>query len=53
MAMPGSYDYLQVALSVLIAISASYAVLDLTGRVTATRGGARATWLTGEPLRWP
>jgi hypothetical protein len=45
-AMHGTYDQLQVALSVLIAISASYAALDLAGRVTtATR--ARLAWLCG------
>ncbi len=36
--LTGSYDYLQVALSGLIAMSASYAALDLAGRVTATSG---------------
>ena len=46
-ALTGSYDLLQVALSVLIAISASYAALDLAGRVTATRGRAQLTWLIG------
>ncbi len=46
-AMIGSYDYLQVALSVLIAVAASYAALDLAGRVTATRGGRRWVWLLG------
>src|SRR5438128_4667309 len=45
-AMTGSYDYPQVVLSVLIAISASYAALDLGGRVTAASGWARSTWLT-------
>ena len=40
-ALTGSYDLPQVALSVLIAISASYAALDLAGRVTATSGRAR------------
>src|SRR5712692_2100234 len=45
--MTGSYDHLQVALSVLIAISASYAALDLAGRVTAASGVARSAWLTG------
>ena len=35
----GSYDYRLVALSVAIAIMASYAALDLAGRVTAARGG--------------
>jgi PAS domain S-box-containing protein len=45
-AMQGTFDQLQVALSVLIAISASYAALDLAGRVTtATR--ARLAWLCG------
>jgi two-component system, sensor histidine kinase and response regulator len=45
--MAASYDPLQVALSVLIAIAASYAALSLAGRVTATRNGARALWLAG------
>ena len=36
--MAGSYDYQLVALSVLIAVLASYAALDLAGRVTAARG---------------
>jgi two-component system sensor histidine kinase/response regulator len=36
-----------VALSVLIAVLASYSALDLTGRVTAARGVARMVWLTG------
>ena len=43
----GSYDYGEVARSVLIAVSASYAALDLGGRVTAAHGWARAAWLTG------
>jgi PAS domain S-box-containing protein len=34
-------------LSVTIAILASYAALDLGGRVTATRGQVRFAWLTG------
>src|SRR5579864_5509248 len=45
--LPGSYDYGLVALSVLIAILASYTALDLAGRVTAARGWARAVWLSG------
>ena len=45
--MTGSYDYSEVARSVLIAIAASYAALDLAGRVTAARGWARSAWLTG------
>src|SRR6202049_2716393 len=43
----GSYNYGLVALSVLIAIFASYAALDLAGRVTAARGWTRAVWLMG------
>ncbi len=43
----GSYNYALVALSVLIAIFASYAVLDLAGRVTAAGGWTRAVWLLG------
>jgi PAS domain S-box-containing protein len=43
----GFYDYGEVARSILIAIAASYAALDLAGRVTATSGRARAAWLTG------
>src|SRR5260221_1927937 len=46
-AMTGSYDSSEVARSVLIAIAASYAALDLAGRVTAARGRARVAWLTG------
>jgi PAS domain S-box-containing protein len=42
-----SYNYWLVALSVLIAIFASYAALDLAGRVTATIGWPRAIWLLG------
>ncbi|MGA7064100.1 MAG: MHYT domain-containing protein [Candidatus Acidiferrales bacterium] len=45
--MVGSYDYSLVALSVLIAVLASYSALDLAGRVTAARGVARVVWLTG------
>src|SRR5258707_15876677 len=46
-ALTGSYDYGEVARSVLIAIAASYAALDLTGRVTAARSRIRAAWLAG------
>jgi len=45
--MAGSYDYRVVALSVLIAIMASFAALALAGRVTAARGRARQAWLMG------
>src|SRR3977135_660996 len=43
----GSYDDRLVALSVFIAILASYAALDLSGRVTSARGWARVLWLVG------
>jgi PAS domain S-box-containing protein len=46
-AMTGSYDYSEVARSVLIAIAASYAALDLTGRVAAASGRPRAAWFSG------
>src|SRR5713101_6206460 len=42
-----SHDYSIVALSVLIAMFASYAALDLAGRVTAAGGWTRAVWLLG------
>src|SRR4030088_464503 len=42
-----SYNYVLVALSVLIAVVASYAALDLAGRVTAASGWTRAVWLLG------
>src|SRR5258705_1147973 len=42
-----SYDYLLVDLSVIIAVLASYAALDLAGRVTSARGSARLVWLGG------
>src|ERR1700674_1892158 len=45
--LTGSYDYRLVALSVLIAVCASYTALDLAGRVTAARGRDRQVWLTG------
>lgn len=45
--LTGSYDYGEVARSILIAIAASYAAIDLAGRVTAGSGRARARWLSG------
>lgn len=43
----GTYDYRLVALSIVIAIVASYVALDLVGRVTASRDASRFAWLTG------
>ena len=47
MTMPGSYDYRLVALSVVIAMSASYVALDLAGRTTAAQGRPRSLWVLG------
>lgn len=45
--LTATYDFRLVALSVVIAIFASYAALDLAGRVTAARDNARMVWLVG------
>jgi len=42
-----SYDYRLVALSVLIAVAASYAALELAAHVNTARNRARAAWLFG------
>ena len=46
-AMAGVYDDRLVVVSVLIAVMASYAALDLAGRVTSAHGLARTLWLSG------
>ena len=45
--LAATYDYRLVAFSVIIAIAASYAALDLAERVTAHRGRTRLAWLLG------
>jgi PAS domain S-box-containing protein len=45
-----SYDYRLVALSIVIAILAAYAALDLAGRVTSARSQIRFVWLMGGSL---
>jgi PAS domain S-box-containing protein len=45
--MAGSYNYGLVALSILIAMLGSYATINLAGRITANRGGARLSWRIG------
>jgi two-component system sensor histidine kinase/response regulator len=45
--MIGSYNNGLVALSVVIAIVASYAALDLAGRTRASQGSRRWIWLSG------
>ncbi|HXE63673.1 MAG TPA: MHYT domain-containing protein [Bryobacteraceae bacterium] len=49
-AWTGSYDFRLVTLSVVLAVLASWAALDLGGRVTAARGWPRFLWLTGGSL---
>src|SRR5258707_5839533 len=46
-AMIGHYAHRLVALSVLIAVFASYTALDLAGRTTAAAGRVRLAWLAG------
>jgi diguanylate cyclase (GGDEF)-like protein/PAS domain S-box-containing protein len=43
--LSGSYDYRLVAVSVALAMLASYAALDLAGRVTSAQGWVRAAWV--------
>ena len=43
----GYYDFRLVTLSVLIAVLASYAALDLAGRITEAVGWVRGCWLGG------
>ena len=43
----GSYNYHLVTLSVVIAILASYAALELAARITAASGRGRLIWLAG------
>ena len=45
--LEATYDYRLVALSVVIAIFAAYAALDLAGMVTTSRNRARSAWLFG------
>ncbi len=46
-AMKGFYDYRLVTLSVLIAICAAYAALELASRTAAAKGRSRIAWLAG------
>ena len=45
--MTGTYNYGLVAVSVLVAILASYTALDLTTRITASSGRGARVWLLG------
>jgi len=47
MVIHGSYDYRLVAVSVVLAVVSSYAVLDLARCVTSALGWARVLWLSG------
>jgi PAS domain S-box-containing protein len=44
--LSGSYDYRLVALSIMLAMFASYAALNLAGRVTSAHGWVRIVWLS-------
>ena len=48
--LTGSYDDTLVVVSFLISILASYAALELAGRVTATSGYVQFVWLCGGAL---
>jgi NO-binding membrane sensor protein with MHYT domain len=48
--MNGTYDPALVALSLLVAILASYAALSLAGRVRESRDGATLGWIVGGAL---
>jgi len=48
--IPGIYDYRLVLLSIVISVLASYVALDLTGRLSASRGLIRHAWLFGGAL---
>ncbi|MDC7806563.1 EAL domain-containing protein [Luteimonas sp BLCC-B24] len=43
----GSYNFVLVAVSYLIAAFASYVALDMAGRINATRGAVAHGWLAG------
>ncbi len=45
--LSGYYDFGLVTASILIAVFAAYAALDLAGRVTAAKGLLRLAWLGG------
>jgi diguanylate cyclase len=45
--MVGTYNYWMVVLSIVVAILASYAALNLATRITASKGAAARAWLLG------
>ena len=45
-AIRGDYDYRLVTLSVLLAMAASFAALNVSAQVARSKGGTRAVWLT-------
>ena len=45
--LTGTYNFNLVALSIFIAILASYTALDLTSRITVSKGVSRKWWLIG------
>ena len=47
MILQGSHEPSLVLLSIVIAVAAAYAALDLAGRATAARGRVRVAWIIG------
>jgi diguanylate cyclase (GGDEF)-like protein/PAS domain S-box-containing protein len=45
-AISGNYEYRLVALSIVLALFASYTALDLTGRIRSAKGWVRTIWLS-------
>jgi diguanylate cyclase (GGDEF)-like protein/PAS domain S-box-containing protein len=45
-AISGNYDFRLVALSIVLALFASYAALDLTASIRSAKGWARTIWLS-------
>src|SRR5260370_1180974 len=50
MVVTGTYDPYLIALSILVAVFASYTALDLGGRGAAARGLARRVWLVAAAI---
>src|SRR5579859_1112064 len=45
--MKGTYDFWLVACSYLVAVAASYAALELAGRIVVAHGRAAWAWVAG------
>lgn len=51
--MTGSYNVTLVAISLIVAVLASYAALNVAGRISTAKGAIARWWLAGgdHPLR--